>query len=158
MKTGKDKLMYPQSLDELINYMIYRTARVMRMKFQRDMNSIGLDITQEQYFILIKLWERDGQYQVELADEIFQDNPNITRILDNLEKKELITRKADTKDRRKFRIFLTKKGKELHGVVKKNAPKARKSDYEGLDNRDFEEVKRVLNNIEKNILKQSQSE
>ena len=148
------KFIYPETLHDIVNYMIYKTARIMRMKFQNDMRSIDLDITQEQYFILIKLWALDGQYQAELADEIFQDNPNITSILDNMEKKKLIVRKPDKNDRRKFRIFLTQKAKDIYNTYKTGAPESRKLDYKHLNDKDFDDLKRILSTIEANILNQ----
>jgi DNA-binding MarR family transcriptional regulator len=90
----------------MINYQIYRIARLLRYKFQHDMRMVGLDMTQEQYFILFQLWQKDGQYQAELADDLFGDTPNITRILDVMEKKGFINRRSDPGDRRKYRVFL----------------------------------------------------
>ena len=154
MTQTNGKFIYPETMQDIVNYMIYKTARIMRLKFQNDMKSINLDITQEQYFILIKLWAQDGQYQVELADDIFQDNPNITRILDNMEKKKFIKRMADKTDRRKFRIFLTEKAKDIYNTYKTGAPESRRLDYMDLNDNDFDNLKRILSKIESNILSQ----
>ena len=79
----------------------------------------GLDITPEQYFILYKLFIKDGVPQVQLADSAFGDFPNMTRILDGLEKKKLIRRQKDPKDRRKYLILLTEKGRSSMNELKK---------------------------------------
>ena len=150
----KSRLIHVESLDDIINYKIYRIARLMRYKFKLDMQIAGLDMTQEQYFILFQLWQKDGQYQTELADDLFGDNPNITRILDGMEKKGFITRRSDPKDRRKYKIFITQQGNEIHKLYKKYAPKSRFLDYQNLNDKDLDELKRILKNIENNIIAQ----
>jgi DNA-binding MarR family transcriptional regulator len=155
---SSNRLIRVEYLDDMINYQIYRMARLMRFKFQHDMNIAGLDMNQEQYFILFRLWEKDGQYQAELADELFGDTPNITRILDAMERKGFIVRRPDPDDRRKFRIHLAEGGRRIQKLYKLQAPESRLRDYRHLDDRDLEELKRQFKIIEDNITAQIRSE
>jgi DNA-binding MarR family transcriptional regulator len=148
---SKDSIIHPRSLDDLINHLIYRTARLLRLKFQRDMKAVGLDMTQEQYFILFKLWQKDGLYQAELADGLLGDAPNITRILDVMEKKKMISRRPDAEDRRRFRIFVAEKGHEIRKLYKIHASASRLHDYRNLDDGDLEQLRQILKTIEENI-------
>ncbi len=148
------RLIHVELLEDMINYQIYRIARLLRYKFQHDMRIAGLDMTQEQYFILFQLWQKDGQYQTELADDLFGDTPNITRILDVMEKKGFVTRRSDPEDRRKYRIFLAERGHEVHKLYKNQAPKSRVLDYKKLNDNDLDELKRILKTIENNITDQ----
>ena len=155
MKTkDRERLINAQSLNDIINYLIYRIARLLRYKFQQDMQAVGLDMTQEQYFILFKLWQKDGLYQVELADGLLGDAPNITRILDVMQKKNMIVRRPDPKDRRKFRIFLAEKGREIQELYKIHGPESRIADYKNLADFDLAELRRILKTIEDNITAQ----
>lgn len=154
MTKKRDQVIHPESLNDVINYIIYRTARILKMKFRRDMEDVGMNLTQEQYFIMFKLWQKDGQSQTELSDDIFRDNPNITRLLDNLEKKKYVQRIPDNADRRMFRICLTDKGKKLRQIYLKYAPVSRKGDYLTLTVDDLENLKRILRTIESNITNQ----
>lgn len=147
------KLIHAQALDEIVNYLVYRSARILRYKFQKDMQAVGLDMTQEQYFILFKLWRKDGPYQTELADNLFGDSPNITRILDGMERKKMVKRRRDSEDRRKFRVFLADEGYRIHRLYLKHAHKSRLKDYGGLNDNDLLELRRILSRIEKNIVK-----
>jgi DNA-binding MarR family transcriptional regulator len=151
---NKKILIHAESLDDIINYLIYRIARLLRYKFQQDMQAVDLDMTQEQYFILFKLWQKDGQYQAELADGFLGDTPNITRILDVMEKKNYISRRSDSNDRRKCRIFVADKGWKIQSLYKIHAPKKRLADYKNLDDNDLAELKRILKTIEDNIIHQ----
>jgi DNA-binding MarR family transcriptional regulator len=148
---SQDGIIHPRSLDDLIHHLIYRTARLLRLKFQRDMQAVGLEMTQEQYFILFKLWQKDGLYQAELADGLLGDAPNITRILDVMEKKMMISRRPDAEDRRRYRIFIAEKGREIRKLYKIHAPASRLLDYRNLDDRDLEQLRRILKTIEENI-------
>jgi MarR family transcriptional regulator for hemolysin len=152
----KSRLIQVEVLEDMINYQIYRMARIMRYKFQHDMKNDGIDITQEQYFVLFRLWKKDGQYQTQLADDLFGDTPNITRILDVMEKKCFITRQPDPNDRRKYRIFLAEGGRKFYEVYKSQAPKSRNLDYDKLDDRDLDNLKQMFGTIEANIVAQLQ--
>ncbi|MBN8193660.1 MarR family transcriptional regulator [Bacillus sp. NTK074B] len=68
------------------------------------------DVTPEQWTVLKRLAEQDGVSQKQLAKRSEKDQPTVTRILDILERKELIYKQKNTEDRRSFLIFITEKG------------------------------------------------
>jgi len=72
--------------------------------------SKGIDLTPQHWHALNRLWIKDGLSQSELANQIFRDYPFTTRLVDDLDKKGLVTRKRNSNDRRINNIFLTKKG------------------------------------------------
>jgi MarR family transcriptional regulator for hemolysin len=150
-KPERQLLIHAEALDQVVNYLVYRSARILRYKFQKDMQAAGLDMTQEQYFILFKLWRKDGLYQAELEDGFLGDSPNITRILDGMERKKMVVRRPDPEDRRKSRILLADEGRKIHRLYLKYAPRARLEDYRGLTDNDLMELRRILKRIEENI-------
>ena len=81
---------------------------------QRCFKENGEEITVEQWGIIRHLWEEEGLSQREIGEKASKDKPNITRMLDALEKKRLIFRQPDPRDRRKFCVYLTKEGKQIH--------------------------------------------
>lgn len=56
-------------------------------------------------------------YPSQLSDATGEGRTNITRICDELESRQLVTRIADTKDRRKISLKLTEKGCALVEVI-----------------------------------------
>lgn len=92
-------------------YRVYRLSRLLRHNLRRILGEAGLDVSPEQYFMLYKLYQKDGVPQAQLADPAFGDYPNMTRMIDGLEKKGLVLRNNDPKDRRRYLIMLTDKGK-----------------------------------------------
>lgn len=98
-------------LDNAPAYRVYRLSRLLRHNLRRILGTAGLDVSPEQYFMLYKLHQKDGVPQAQLADPSFGDYPNMTRMIDGLEKKGLVERKNDPEDRRRYMIMLTEKAR-----------------------------------------------
>ena len=75
------------------------TTAVAR-RLQKNFRKAGLDITIEQWSVLYHLWKEDGLSQLELGIRTFRDKASTTRLIDNLEKQELVVRIASKEDRR----------------------------------------------------------
>ncbi len=101
-------------INDSLGFMIYRTALALKSALQRSFRDNGAGITAEQWAIIRHLWEEEGLSQREIGEKASKDKPNITRMLDALQKKRLIFRQPDPRDRRKFCVYLTKEGKQLH--------------------------------------------
>ena len=101
---------------------------------------IKLKITREQFKLLNAISQnKEEVIQKDMADLIGKDKSTILRLVDSLESKELVRRVADTKDRRKNYLMVTKKGEEL---IKQ---------YENIFSAIFEELQQGLNESELNI-------
>lgn len=70
-------------------------------------------ITSEQWYVLHLLTEEDSITQLELSKRTEKDPTNITRILDQLERKGWILRKVNAVDRRSYLIDVTPSGRTL---------------------------------------------
>ena len=65
------------------------------------------DLTPEQAGVIRRLEEQEGMSQKELSIRMTKDQTNITRLLDQLEKKKLVIRRPNKEDRRSFLAYLT---------------------------------------------------
>ena len=74
--------------------------------------SKGFDITAQQWHALNRLWQEDGLQQSDLAKKIYKDYSFTTRLVDDLEKKNLVYREKDPLDRRANRVYLTEDSKK----------------------------------------------
>lgn len=140
------------SIDEAYAYLVHRTARLLRFHFLRMAADNGIELTPEQWFILNRLRKQSGLTQTELADSIFKDRANITRILNSMEGHELVERRSDAEDKRVYRVFLTDRGRRVHDQMARAAAAERKTVYRGLNKNDFKELKRILDVIDANII------
>ena len=105
-----------------------KVSAAINRKLSRNFRKNGLEITPEQWTVLIFLWEKDGVTQQELCNATFKDKPSMTRLIDNMERQHLVTRLSDKKDRRINLIHLTPEGKNLeaqaHVVTKQTLQEA----------------------------------
>ena len=90
-----------------------KVSAAINRKLYRNFRQNGLEISPEQWTVLIYLWEQDGVTQQELCNATFKDKPSMTRLIDNMERQHLVVRISDKTDRRTNLIHLTKTGKEL---------------------------------------------
>jgi DNA-binding MarR family transcriptional regulator len=137
------------SIEKNTGFIIYRTALAMKGAFERVLKEQGLDITPEQCGILSLLREEEGLSQKEIGHILFKDKPNISRMLDILERKRLISRQAT--DRRRYAIFLTEEGKQLIDKIHPLKLQLGEKVLNGLLSREIEALETILNKIYRNI-------
>jgi hypothetical protein len=56
---------------ELPGFLLERTAKKMKLAFQRKLKEIDAGITADQWIILDSLNKKDGRSQFEIANEVF---------------------------------------------------------------------------------------
>ncbi len=87
--------------------------QLMKKKNHHAIQDAGFDITMEQLVILEVLHTYGDMNMTELANRVWKQNANITRIVDKLEKRQLVIRNAVAGDRRANSISITKSGSKL---------------------------------------------
>lgn len=92
-------------------YWLRRLSNLVHQTFERKL--AAYDITVAQWNALIALYHGDATTPLELAQFITIDTGAVTRLVDRLVQKELLTRIADPADRRSIRLELTEKGRLL---------------------------------------------
>ncbi len=81
-------------------------------------NRLGIHKTQgnlspSQFGVLEVLHHLGTMCQGELGSKLLKSSGNITMVIDNLEKRELVRRVRDENDRRMIQVVLTEQGREL---------------------------------------------
>lgn len=124
-----------------------RTHKVVRQDLFRRFKAEGIDITPEQWMLLAALDTDDGQSQAELASQSFKDAPTVSRIMDLLAQKGLITRRRAEGDRRHYRIFLTEGGKATVERAWPAVKASRQKGWQTLSEADYEQFLRIINRV-----------
>ena len=123
--------------DEVFSILTGKISTAINRTFLRAFVSEGIDITTEQWSVLACLWQKDKVTQQALCTITSKDKPSMTRLIDKLEKGNLVTRVSDHFDRRINLIHLTQEGLALQfkatEIVKRIASKT-------LDNISDEEL------------------
>ena len=92
----------------------------------------------------------DGLSQVELSRELLTHRSNVTGLVDRLEKKELVERRASAIDRRLWRVVATKQGRSLVDEIRPAYHAAVLRVVEGVSEADAECLFRTLSFMEAN--------
>ena len=71
------------------------------------------DLTVSQFGVLEALFHLGPLYQRDLAEKLLKSGGNMTLVIDNLEKRELVKREREVDDRRCIKVCLTQKGHQL---------------------------------------------
>ena len=141
----------PYDLDHALGFWMHRAFNRLRAESVKRFQSDGLGITPEQWAILVRLWERDGQDQTELAQSTFRDKASITRMIDALEKRGLLARHPDPRDRRRHVIKLTAEGRAFEAEAVPLARAWIQEAYRGLEPDDLATATRVMRHIFRNL-------
>jgi DNA-binding MarR family transcriptional regulator len=90
---------------------VARACQLMQQAVTRAMADLG--IKPPHLDILVNLYRFDGISQQELARKLLVGRSNMSMLLPQLEKRGLIERRADTKDKRILRLSLSEAGRSL---------------------------------------------
>ncbi|HWR41012.1 MAG TPA: MarR family transcriptional regulator [Patescibacteria group bacterium] len=136
-------------LQDSLGFIIRKTSGKIKSEMQNRFRP--WDITPEQWVFIHFLGDQDGLSPQQLSDISHKDRANTLRIIDKLQRKELVTRRPCTKDRRVSHIFLTERGRrireELEAVIRKMQMEA----MAGIDLDRISELKQVLHRMLQNF-------
>ncbi len=138
-------------MDFNYGFTLESTAKKIKLALQRRFNEIGVDITVDQWVVLLELHKHGTQNQVALCELCCKDAPTITRIIELLVKKELITREGCKEDRRRFNISLNKKGKALIQKLLPIIVEFRIQGWDALTEKDILHLERITKKIQENL-------
>lgn len=90
---------------------LLRASDNLVSKMSNELSTEG--ITLSQFGIMDAIYHLGPLSQSVLGKKISKSGGNVTHVIDNMERQELVIRKRGIKDRRNFEIHLTKKGKRM---------------------------------------------
>src|SRR6201999_2201075 len=101
------------SVEEEMLLNLQRTSGRVQHQFQQMAKPKGLTPTQYNVLRILRGAGENGLRCSEVGERLISDDPDITRLLDRLQKQKLIRRKRDLKDRRVIYTFITAEGLRL---------------------------------------------
>jgi DNA-binding MarR family transcriptional regulator len=136
-------------LEDTVGFLLSDTVRTMVRTFSARIatHGVGMGIFQ---FLRI-LWEDDGLTQAELAARARMRGPSAAGALHDLERRGFVRRIADPHDRRKIRVLLTAKGRQLYNLVMPDIDvtnRAMLADFSAAEERT---LKRMLHRMRRNL-------
>lgn len=125
-------------------------SRIKKCFFDK-LQENGINITPEQYLVMDILWEKSSISQQNIADIIQKDKNSVTKIIDSLEKKNLVIRVVDKNDRRINKIELTEEGFALEKITTEVAINFMNDVVKNIDTKDLDTFVNVMRQIKNNL-------
>jgi len=138
---------FEKVIDSSIAYLVGRTSRSIMKRLTNKFSAAGFDVSYEQWSILVHLYRRDGQTQQELANIAVKDKAAITRLLNVLEKKNIVLRIPDRTDKRSKLVYLTHRAKEFKTDLIAIVEDLLKEAEQGIEPDDIIQCRATLNKI-----------
>jgi DNA-binding MarR family transcriptional regulator len=116
-------------------------------------NAAKDDLTLQQFSVLRVLARVGPMPMGKLSEELRVTPPNITGVVDRLERKELVTRTGDARDRRMKEIKLTPRGAEVYEKVRRGYSEDLQGSLDSLTPEEQEILAQLLRKLTKEIVR-----
>lgn len=127
-----------------------KVSTAINHRLVSDFRADGIDLTPEQWTVLLYLSERDGVSQQQLCEATYTGKPSMTRLIDAMERNGIVRREKAESDRRKNLIRLTTKGQQLRTKAGKTAGHTLREALRGLGQESLIISQEVLRRIFEN--------
>ncbi len=131
---------------------IGKTFKLMNIFISEVFHKNNIQVTKEQWIVLKILHEdNDGLIQNDLAFITNRNKATLTRLINVMEKNNLVARIPAKDDSRKKFIYITKKGRKLFAKMKPLMLSSIKSIQKNISEKELETFISVMSKIQENI-------
>jgi MarR family 2-MHQ and catechol resistance regulon transcriptional repressor len=131
-----------RTVDALNSYTkLIRSTESLSSKISLELSDYGL--TESQFGVLDALFHLGPMKHKEIGKKILKSGGNITMVINNLERCQLVQRKRGEKDKRQFIIHLTPKGKNNFQELLPHIVKKIKKHFQILNKEEQKELQRL---------------
>lgn len=136
-------------IDNAFGVLVANIRNLLKNRLEKDLKEYNVSPTES--IIIRRLCEKDNLTQKELAKDTYFQQSSLTLIIDKLEKKGMVERRAKKNDRRAYLVCITNKGKELEQILKDTSRKVEEEALKGVDKETKEQLIEILKNIHSNL-------
>lgn len=135
------------SLEEEALLSIVRTSAVLLDEFEQKLRPSGITATQYNVLRILRGSEPDGLCRNELRDRMLTRMPDVTRLLDRMEKAGLVERARGGEDRRMVGTRITKEALRLLAKLDKVVTDDQKQRFQGVTAKQLQSLIDVLDRV-----------
>ena len=135
--------------DISFGYLLNDVTLLFRKHFDRRAVKFGL--TRAQWRATKMLYHREGLRQTELAEWLEMEPIAVGRVIDRLQAAGFVERRADPRDRRAWRLYITEQARVIVGDMELIARDLRKDATRGVDSDELYQAMGVINRIKDNL-------
>jgi DNA-binding MarR family transcriptional regulator len=138
-------------LEDAIAFRIHSTNRLLRTHLSRFLETHAPGLSPEQWFLLARIGEREPVRQVDLAEPVLGDPPNVSRLVDALARRGYVERSPDPADRRSWLLSLTARGRQRTDALGGAAVAERELVFAGFGDEELTAIAAMLDRIDENV-------
>ncbi len=138
---------------ETIFHVIESTIKEYRKFAQKNISEKIKDMTIDQGLALLFLNDHPDLTQKEIAELVFKDNASMTRMINTMVQKKYLKRSMNNEDRRRYKIEITNKGKEVLETLPPIIHYNRNSSLKGITKNELNQLETILEKIRTNCTK-----
>ena len=138
-----------QSQIDPIGYLIGDVSRMIRTVYDRRVEPLGL--TRAQWRVMTRLNRLESCTQTELATALEIEKPTLGKLIERLEVKGWVDRRADPNDARSKRLYLTPAARPVLADMHKEAKDVVAGIFAGLDGEEAARLHAMLDHIKGNL-------
>jgi MarR family transcriptional regulator, transcriptional regulator for hemolysin len=135
--------------DISFSYLLNDVTLLLRKHFDRRAVEFGL--TRAQWRATKMLHHREGLRQNELAEYLEMEPIAVGRVIDRLQSAGFVERRADPKDRRAWRLYLTAQAHEVMEGMERIARGLRRDATAGIAVGELQQALAVIERIKENL-------
>lgn len=137
-------------------FLIHDVSRLRRVVVDRSLKPLG--ITRSQWWVLAFLSRRDGMTQTALADDLDLTKVAIGGLLDRMETAGFVERRADQRDGRIRRVYLTQAGTRLVNTIRGNVERIEQEILADVSDEELQATAQTLIAIKRTLLSMAGAE
>lgn len=142
----------PKNLDSNLRFgfLIHDVSRMRRIVVDRALKPLGL--TRSQWWVLAFLSRRDGMTQTALAADLDLTKVAIGGLVDRMESSGFVERRADERDARARRIYLTRAGQRLVATIREAVDAVEADIMNAISDEELDSAGKVLLKVKKSLI------
>ena len=137
-------------MKEPIGRRMDKIGKIYQGKLQKYLAHLDID---RSFYPLLLIEAGNGITQQELAEKLLCDKVQVVRIIVYLSSYGYVERIQNQTDKRKYELTITEKAKQLIPDIKSAINKTSGIAFEGISENRIEELYKILNILEVNLLK-----
>ena len=136
-------------LDGYLPYLLNRAGARIATAFSEEVRPLGA--TLQTWRVLAALHERDGRRMGDLSETTSIEVSTLTRLVDGMEKKGLVTRRRDAADARAVTLHAAPAGRRMTRIILPIAERYEKVALEGFSEAEARVLKTALRRLFDNM-------
>ncbi len=137
--------------DAIPLHWVNRLGFLTRKKLSVLFSKAGHTVSPEEWAILLVLWQKGPQSPGAVAEVTFKDRTTVTRLIDTMVRKKLVTRTEDAADRRRSIVTLSPRGTALEAELVPIAQGLIGQALAGITAKDIDTTIRTLRAMTENL-------